>query len=446
MIKLKFKTFENITLFEEEMQIILQKDKKIIKIMINNPIEQETIQLYLNSMDYKLFIELDNGEKISLINFTYFTEIIESQMYIVIKGQFLYIGQYFFAEMPSSSSQINIFFGDETILDINNKMQEIFKENCTFMVNECTIKINKQNITIENYNKENIDLYELYELMWIAYGFFPPIKHIEYMYNEKKISEYIDFVYNRVSNREHFLEMNKLVSIEKVDNLYEMIEKWKNIKNKYGETFINFLFYITSNCNKYINIQLCNVIQVLDGYTDILYNLDKSDEKNKIIDKLIQYLKELKTNEYEGELKSALNSLRRKSLKNRIKTFIEEYDKYDIFREEKILFFKYEKKANECKVFIKYNKFLNEVVNQRNALSHIKDNNEWDFTKIKMYYWKLLLLIRISIIKEIFPDKCIKIDNIKEQCASIYQWYIKHNKKCEECTYNKNSICEIFNI
>ena len=88
MIKLKFKTFENITLFEEEMQIILQKDKKIIKIMINNPIEQETIQLYLNSMDYKLFIELDNGEKISLINFTYFTEIIESQMYIVIKGQF----------------------------------------------------------------------------------------------------------------------------------------------------------------------------------------------------------------------------------------------------------------------------------------------------------------------------------------------------------------------
>ena len=77
----KFKNFENTTLFETEMQIILQKDKKITKIMINNPIEQESIQLYLNFIDHKLFMELDNEEKISLINFTYFTEIIESQMY-----------------------------------------------------------------------------------------------------------------------------------------------------------------------------------------------------------------------------------------------------------------------------------------------------------------------------------------------------------------------------
>ena len=138
-------------------------------------------------------------------------------------------------------------------------MQEIFKENCSFMINECVIKINKQNITIENYNKENIDLYEL---MWIVYGFFSPIKHIEYIYNEKKITEYIDSVYNRVSNTEHFLEINKLVNIEKIDNLYEMIKKCKDIKNKYGETLINFLFYTTSNYAKYINIQLCNVILI----------------------------------------------------------------------------------------------------------------------------------------------------------------------------------------
>lgn len=446
MIKAKFKNTEITTQFGIEKQIIIEKNKKIIKVIINNPMEQCNMQWYLASINNKLFIELENKEKISLINFTYFTEIIESQMYIVIRGQFLYIGKSFITESPSSASLVNIVCGDEIILDINNKMRKIFKENCTFKMDNCIIKISSQNMTIENYNKNSIDLFELYELMWIIYGFFPPIKYIEYINNEQKTTEYIDFVYSRVSNREHFLEINKLIDIEKIDNLCEIIEKWREIKNKYGETFINFIFYTTSDYAKYIDIQLCNVIQALDGYTNIIYFSDESDKKSIIIDNLIQHLKSLNAGKFEKGLENALNSLKRKSLKNRIDTFIKDYDKYDIFKEEKILLSKFEKKANKCKTFIKYNKFLEEVVNQRNALSHIKDNNEWDFTKIKMYYWKLLLLIRISLIKQIFPDKCIKIDNIKEQCNSIYQWYVKQNNKCTECIYNKNSKCEIFII
>ena len=442
----KLKNKEIRELFDKEVKLTIEKDKKTVNIMINNPIDESHIKYYLDNIDKKLFIELDNNEKISLINFLYFTEVKENQMNISVKGQFLYIGNDFITEMPTSAKLINIIFGDEIILDINEKMRAIFKENCVFKINNCVIKISNQNITIENYNKETIDLFELYEVMWIVYGFFPPIKHIEYIDNEKKLTEYIDFVYNRVSNREHFLEMNKLVNIEKIDNLYEVIKKWRDIKNKYGETFINFLFYTTSNYAKYIDIQLCNVVQVLDGYTDIVYDFNESDEKNIIIDELITYLKNLNAGEFENGLEGALNSLRRKSLKSRINTFIEEYDKYDIFREEKILCSKFEKKENKCKIFIKYNKFLNEVVNQRNALSHIKDNSEWDFTKIRMYYWKLLLHIRISLNKQITSDNCIEIGNIEKQCKATYEWYLKYNNKCSNCPYNKNSICEIFNI
>ena len=82
-------------------------------------------------------------------------------MYIVIRGQFLYIGKSFITESPSSANLVNIVCGDEIILDINNKMRKIFKENCTFKMDNCIIKISSQNMTIENYNKNSIDLFEL---------------------------------------------------------------------------------------------------------------------------------------------------------------------------------------------------------------------------------------------------------------------------------------------
>ena len=61
-----------------------------------------------------------------------------------------------------------------------------------------------------------------------------------------------------------------------------------------------------------------------------------------------------------------------------------------------------------------------------------------------MYYWKLLLLVRISLAKKVFGESCINTDNINEQCKSIYEWYIKNNKKCEECKFYEKLKCKIF--
>ena len=443
-IKAKIKNEESSIINTKEFEIIVDEEKRNIKFLISSPVDEDFIKLYLKSTNNTLFLELSNRQKISLLNFVCYREVKENKMYILLKGQFLYIGDFLVSEAPISAENVNIILGNERILDINKKMEEIFKEKYTFEINNSKIKIDNQSVLIENYNRKNIDLYELYELMWLVYGFFPPIRHIEYTINEDKIKEYIGFVYNRVSNREHFLEMNKIINIEKVHNINESINRWKEIKSKYGETFINFLFFIASNYSKYINIQLCNLLQSIDGYTDILYCLDKDDKKNKIIDKLIQYLREQETEEDRKDLESALESLKRLAFKKRVSKFIEEYDKYGIFKEERILNTKYNNKKNECCIFLKYNRFLNEAIEQRNALSHIKDIKEWDFLKIKMYYWKLLLLVRISLAKEVFDESFINTDNINEQCKSIYEWYIKNNKKCEECKFYKNSRCEIF--
>lgn len=451
MDKAKLKNKEISVLYDKEVNIIIEKGKRTINFLIDNPMDEELIKYYLNNVKEAVYIECSDGTKMSLVNFSYITKQIDDKMKISVKGQFLYIGKDFINKAPLSSDKLKIVFGHETILDINKKMKEILKEECEFKINESTIKFDKQSVIIEEYNVENIDLYELYEIMWIVYGFFPPINYLEYIDGEEKITEYIEFVYNRVSNREHFLEMNRIVNISKIDDLSKVIDNWRKIKSKYGETFTNFLFHTTSYYSKYINIQLCNVLQALDGYTDIMHSKseeseeDKESEKIEVVEDLIQYLKKLdKGYEFKESLEKALESLKRISLKKRIDKFIEENDKYDIFQEEKNLSIKFKDKENKCKIFLKYNKFLNEAVEQRNALSHIKDVKEWDCTKIKMYYWKLLLLIRISLILQIMPEEVIEKDNIKKQCDSIFNWYIKYNDGCIECTYNKKESCEIF--
>lgn len=444
IIKAKIKNIKIESIVAKQFEIDIEREKRNIKFLITSPVEEEIVKYCLNNINNILFLELDNMQKISLLNFVYYTEVKESKMYISLKGQFLYIGSSFVSDSPILAKKIEIVLGNERILDINQKIRKIFTENVEFKINECNIKINNENILLENYNRENVNLYELYELMWLVYGFFPPIKYIEYTINDNKIKGYIDFVYNRVSNREHFLKMNKIINIEKIDNINENINRWEKIKSKYGETFINFLFYTTSDYSKYINIQLCNLLQSIDGYTDILYCLDESDKKNKIIDNLIQYLQEQETEEDRKDIESALGSLKRLAFKKRVSRFIEEYDQFGLFKEERILEIKYKDKKNECYIFLKYNKFLNEAIEQRNALSHIKDIKEWDYLKIKMYYWKLLLLVRISLAKKVFGESCINTDNINEQCKSIYEWYIKNNKKCEECKFYEKLKCKIF--
>lgn len=52
----------------------------MVNIIINNPVDEISIRYYLNNINKNLFIELNNNEKISLINFSYFTEIKELQI------------------------------------------------------------------------------------------------------------------------------------------------------------------------------------------------------------------------------------------------------------------------------------------------------------------------------------------------------------------------------
>ena len=322
IIKAKIKNVKIESIAAKQFEIDIEREKRSIEFLITSPVEEEIVKYCLNNINNILFLELDNMQKISLLNFVYYTEIKENKMYILLKGQYLYIGSSFVSNSQILAKKIEIVLGNERIIDINKKIRKIFTENVEFKINDCNIKINNEKILIENYNRENINLYELYELMWLVYGFFPPIKYIEYTIYDKKIKGYIGFVYNRVSNREHFLKMNKIINIEKIDNINENINRWEKIKSKYGETFINFLFYTTSDYSKYINIQLCNLLQSIDGYTDILYCLDESDKKNKIIDNLIQYLQEQENETDSKDLESALESLKRLSFKKRISKFI----------------------------------------------------------------------------------------------------------------------------
>ena len=87
-------------------------------------------------------------------------------------------------------------------------------------------------------------------------------------------------------------------------------------------------------------------MQSIDGYTSILYPLDKDDKKNVIISSLIQFLQDNEEEADREDIESALKSLRRLSFKKRISKFIEDYDKYGIFKEEKTLNTKYKEKKN----------------------------------------------------------------------------------------------------
>ncbi len=451
MIKGKIKNIEsNKTYYDIEFDIeVIENLKRVYLKNINNYPD-----FFINFMFYhtkgNLYIEEYNENRISLINLTRWSE----KDRICIKCQCLYIGNKFIKDI-SDINEIKVTFGYNLINEADKKIKEILKDKVSFNTDNVYITIDNNIMLMKGKRlkliNENKLFYSIYELLWIIYGFFPKIKNIEYKSNADSITEYLTLVYVYNSSKEHCLKINKLVDIQKVNNFKDVIEKWEIIKkNKIGSRAYLGLLLSQSEDNKYADVQLCNLLQSLDGFTQKLYKeFDKNKEKEEIIDKLIDDLSNYSTNNenLKENIKNALNNIKEYSFKERLEMLINECEYQELFNIEKNFSTYFDEKKNECEIFLKYNKLLRKSIDHRNYLSHMVDSDcEFNQFEIKLYYWKYLLLYRLSIIKLLKLERLLLIDNIKNNIKETLKWYRNNTNKCNNCKFYSDSKCNIINL
>lgn len=450
MIKCKIKNEE---FYDAEFEVEITDGSNIIYLNnINN-----YHNLYIDNMFYhignNLYMEDDSKNKFSLINIKHWSE----NKKICIECQCLYIGKKFISDI-NNISKISIFFGDNFINECDNRIKEIMKNKISFKVDGVDILIENTKLSM-NGNllavvSENQLFHNIYELLWLIYGFFPKIKEVEYLSDTGDvITEYITTLYIYNSSMEHFLRMNTLIDINKISSFPDLIENWKSTKNKIGDNAYRGLLLSQSKYNPHIDMQLCNLLQSLDGLTE---NIFKDVFHNIVKVQMIEYLrafldiynesnkpavKELKSN-----LKGALYDLKKYSFKERLNMLIENCNYQQIFSVENKITQYFGKEKNECKIFLKYNPLLRKCVDHRNYLSHMNNEEDlFDIMEIKLYYWKLLLLYRLILIEKLGMSDAIIDENVERFIKQTLNWYIENKNECRNCKYYYSSKCSIIN-
>lgn len=287
---------------------------------------------------------------------------------------------------------------------------------------EYSITKNMKHIEIETRELENStkmfeEFLNFFELIFLFYGYFPKISKISVKTHLGEIllinkEKYLTYKY--VTATQHKKTYNKLIDINQLENLTEIMNNWIELKNKLG-LCISGLLMAQMDDLKYIDVVNVVLLQSIDGYitNHIFSSLNRYDEENVTINKKenteIKKIKECNNKE-----KESIN------FKIKLDLFIKEFG-------ETILKNQQESQNNET--FTTIEMFLNKCVNSRNRLSHMNtENKKKYFEGIENIYafYKLLLIFRLNLIYDLkLKDNIIK-SNINLNVNYTDKWYIEN--------------------
>lgn len=435
-----------------ELDLNIDYENKIISFAYKNEIDFNIYSCLFNKYGKNLHILQNDNLKITMTDFTYRKEINDSgQKYIVLLGKELYIGDMFIENDSQlcNLKEVIITFGNNNIISIDSKIQELLKSNLNFSYN--FINFNFQNeklkISANCFCKKDFWnlLIDIIEILWVFYGFCPPIKKIVFVQEKHYINNYTSLNCVFYTARDHILRENILINLNCINNFEKIIDKWKSIKVTYGEMPFIGLIYSTCDYNKFSDLQLCTLLQSIDGLTGKLYENNIDQTKNKIVDNILSYISTLNPSlKYIEQLNNYINNFRKHSFKERLKFFSNSsYEK--IINYENILCSIFDNKPNECKVFNKSNILFTKCINERNKLSHMANNDEiLDGIESKTYLYKFLLISRIQIIKLLELDKLINYKNLDQNINNINNFLKKSKNYCNKCKYFNDNKCTLF--
>lgn len=286
---------------------------------------------------------------------------------------------------------------------------------------EYSITKNMKHIEIKtNELKDSTEMFEeflnFFELVFLFYGYFPKISKISvktYSGEILSINKEKYLTYKYVSSKQHKKTYNKLIDINEINNLSDIMNNWIELKNDLG-LCISGLLMAQMDDLKYIDVINVVLLQSIDGY--IINHIFSN--KNKYINEDVNIgtynkpkLKKIKEcSKYQKENLKFLEKL---------KLFIRDYSKFVLKNEH----------TGKNKIFYTIEIFLNKCVNSRNRLSHMNvENTKNYFEGIENIYafYKLLLIFRLNLLYDLdLKDNIIK-SNINLNVYYTDQWYIKH--------------------
>lgn len=296
-------------------------------------------------------------------------------------------------------------------------MPTIFKDiNCEF--EDYKISFNYKNYELEiNITSDSLDEKEIEKIYWDFYdyiglilGYFPSISDTEISGTKMNVE-----LAEQYKTKNCFIR-NSEQYIKKMsnDDFKKSFEKFRKLSKKISFQ-IDMFNVAMMESNHYPEITILNVLQSLDGlYEELCAN--KSISK-KIIKEKMKYIN------------NKINSINLDNIDNQdldnIKNYMQKINEIN-FADKLIYFcdncefdiFEKERKLEIENRYYFYN-LINLFVNTRNKFSHsVKKNNTLTGTEAATYIFKLIMLYRVIILKELdlsnLIDKNEFLDNLKE--------------------------------
>lgn len=297
-------------------------------------------------------------------------------------------------------------------------MPEVFKGiNCEF--DDFKISFNyfnfelEINITSDSLNAKEIEkiYWEFYDYIGIVLGYFPTISDTEIAGTKMNVDLADQYKTKKCFVRGSEQYIKKMSS----DDFKNSFQKFRNLNNRIDFQLDMFNVAMMES-NHYPEITILNVLQSFDGLYEELYS-NKNNSK-KII---------------KGKIKYINNKIESANIENIIDEELEMLKNYmqkigEISFADKLIFFcnnceydifKYEKEL-ECDNRYYFDNLISLFVNTRNKFSHsIKKKNTLSGTEATTYIFKLIMLYRVIILKELGLSKLI---DKNEFLANLKEW------------------------
>ena len=293
------------------------------------------------------------------------------------------------------------------------------------------INKNKYEVIISSLRVKNTEelfsyFADYFELINLIIGYFPTITKTTYKLNSKVYIVENDVVNKYVTADEY--RKRDLGFLNNLDN-----ETFKNAYIKYRDfskrALLQLSMYFMSTMKKksYIEINVVNILQTLDGlYNKLTVFENKTEDFSKEMNEdIVDYIKTIdfkhinkkygNDTNINDKIISSINRMNyisyRKKLKNMFK-----YGQYVVFKEEK---------KNNNLPFIKYDTLIEKCGNSRNKFSHVdeKENYLFEIENV-VYIHKLILIFRLLVLEEIGLDKEINLSYLYGHLMMINN-YIK---------------------
>lgn len=297
--------------------------------------------------------------------------------------------------MPEIFNNISVEFDNYSFSFEYNKLQLI-------------VTLNSDVLSIKEL--ENVFWY-YYSYLGIILGYFPNIISADFA-DEEHLAEIVE----QYKTKDCYIRDNEqYIKLMKKEDFKDSFEKFISI-NKKASFPISMFNVAMMRSMHYPEISMINILQSLDGLYEEIFSNKTNNYKIKL--QKLEYLKDmlndntinnLDKNDYEI-IKNLTTKIDEINFKDKLR-FLIDYTKFNVFQYEKQL-----SKSDEYYI----DNLLDKLVNTRNKFSHsIDKNNVLKGTESAVYIFKIIMLYRLLIFKEI---NIIDLIDEKEFYTNLEDW------------------------